>query len=135
MCIKSTLSALFLIFEPMLVKENTYKTDYKPRICIVKCTFFYIKNKDVEQYNRLKMANRHREKDKLVKELHIPEILATLDDENRIPTKKLKAALSKRIWRVYKIKGKLEDHNTNIMNIEVISEHGRVNYKFNALLH
>ena len=42
--------------------------------------------------------------------------------------------LSLRAWRQEGL-GNIKDFTINITNIETISEHGRVNYKFDELIH
>ena len=119
----------------MLTIKRKYKEGYKPNLCTVSCTFFYIKKSDMDKYNRLKMSNRHKEKDKYVNELLVCEILAVVDCENNIPTERMKEALSKRIWRMFTIKGDINKYNTNIMNIKVVMNHGKVNYDFDETIH
>ena len=119
----------------MLTVKRKYKEGYKPHVCTVSCTFFYIRKKDMEKYERLKLTNRNREKDRLVNELVVHEILAVVDCENKIPTIRMKNSLSKRIWRMFSLKGDLEDYNTNIKNIKTIMNHGRVNYRFDERIH
>lgn len=119
----------------MLAIKRKYKEGYRPHVCTISCTFFYINKKDMEKYQRLKMANRNREKDKYVNQLHIHEILAVIDCDRNIPTEKMKQVLCRRIWRVFNIKGSLDNYNANIMNIKTVMSHGRVNYDFDETLH
>ena len=114
----------------MLVRERKYEIGYKPRICIISGTLLYIKKKDMDKYNRLKMTNRQKEKDKLVNKLFIYEILSTIDDNNKIPTKNLENALYRKIWRFYNLPGNITEYNIKFNNIRVITNHGRVNYLF-----
>ena len=89
----------------MLDTIRKYNVGYKPRICIISCNFQYIKKTNMDKYYRLKKANRKRELMRLVNETFVYEILTTLDDNNKIPTDKIKIALAKRIWRVLNING------------------------------
>jgi len=119
----------------MLETKRKYKIGYKPNVCTISGTFFYIKKKDLDKYNRLKMSNRHKEKDKLVNEIFVYEILAVIDCEKKIPTKKIKASLNRRIWKMYSISGKIEDYKTHLKDIKIIMNHGKVNYEFDETIH
>ena len=114
----------------MLNVIRKYQIGYKPRICMISCNFQYIKNSNLEKYERLKKVNRKSDLMRLVNETFVLEILTPLDDNNEIPTDKLKTALAKRIWRELDINGNFNEHKFNIHNIKVLSEHGRVNYNF-----
>ena len=55
--------------------------------------------------------------------------------ENEIPTEKMTANSISRMWSQEKIAGKLSDHNVEIINIKIISKHGKINYTFDELKH
>ena len=58
-----------------------------------------------------------------------------LNDKGNPPTKKMKDSVIKRIWSKQKIKGKLNEHEVRLINIKIISNHGKVNYDFDELKH
>lgn len=58
-----------------------------------------------------------------------------LDDNNNIPTQNIKKAMISRLWNSSNTSGKLIDFTIEIINIKITSEHGRVNYKFDELIH
>ena len=87
---------------------------YKPKISLVECSIVCINKKT-----------------KKTKTIDLKRQVLALDENNNIPTDKLKAKCISRIWSQEKITGKLQDFNVEIINIKIISEHGRVNYAFN----
>ena len=52
-----------------------------------------------------------------------------------VPNKKMTTHSISRMWRQEKITGKLSDHNVEIINIKIISKHGKINYTFDELKH
>jgi len=58
-----------------------------------------------------------------------------LNQDREIPTEKMTTHSISRMWKQEKIAGKLSDHNVEIINIQIISKHGKINYAFDELKH
>jgi hypothetical protein len=97
--------------------ERKYKTGYKPKVCLINLSLNY---KNI--------------KSKKIKSVNIKKIVAVLDDDYKFPTHNMKQLTIIRAWRQEGL-GNIKDFTINITNIETISEHGRVNYKFDELIH
>ena len=67
--------------------------------------------------------------------IDVKGLVIVLDDNNKIPTANMKRISTERIWKLYSIKGKIKEHKTSIVDINIISNHGRVSYDFDELKH
>ena len=108
------------------------KTEYKPSIYLASCTLIYYAKKDELKYKR---AKNKKQKEKILKRLDVKEIVVVLDDNLNFASNKMKNKEIKKIWFKYKLKGNHNDYYKKIINIRVISEHGKINYKFNPKIH
>jgi hypothetical protein len=99
-------------------KERKYEVGYKPKIVLANCTITYTKIKT-----------------KRASSLQAKKIVMVLDDNNKIPTDRMREKLITRIWATLGISGKEIEHESKLTNLSIISEHGRINYKFDEFKH
>lgn len=109
-----------------------YEKDYKPNICYVNCKLYYYHEKDQPKIDRTLSKELKRS---FYKSIEVKGLVMVLDDNCKIPTANMKEISVKRIWKICSIKGKLKEHRTSIVNINIISNHGRVSYDFDELIH
>jgi hypothetical protein len=97
--------------------KRKYKEGYKPKLCLVDLTL---------QLENIKSRRK--------KEVDVKKILITLDDNNGFPTERMENLTIDKAWRLSNL-GKIEDFKIGIKNLKIISEHGRINYKFDESIH
>lgn len=114
------------------MKTKQYEANYRPKICYVNCSFYYYNLKDQVKIER---AMSKEMKKKFYKRINVKGMVLVLDENNKIPTNKMKENASSRIWYLQNIKGKIADHKTSIVDIKIISNHGRVSYAFDESKH
>jgi len=107
--------------------KRKYEIGYKPSVYLVDCTLAYYQKKYHRQY---KLAKTAKQRNKYLKKIDIKSIVMTLNETGEIPTKKMHQNDVKRIWSKTKKSGKLSDYFTKIINIKIISNHGKVVYDF-----
>ncbi len=106
--------------------------DYSPSIYLISCTLVYCAKKDKLKYER---AKSKKQKEKYLKRLDVKELVVVLDDNLSYVSDKMHNSDINRIWSKYKIRGNKNDYYKKIININVISKHGKINYKFNPKIH
>jgi len=112
--------------------ERKYKKGYKPRICYINCTFYYYHEREQVKIDRALSKELKRT---FYKSINVKGLVIVLDENNKIPTANMKQISVSRIWKLYSLKGRLKEHKTSIVDINIISNHGRVSYDFDELIH
>lgn len=113
-------------------RKRKYPIGYKPRICLIKCTFKYY---DKKYHNKLINKSTFKGYEKFIKVVEVPELIVILDDNNNFPSRKTNTSNIARIVSRYKTPYDPLKHNGGIRDISVLHELGRVNYEFDEFKH
>ena len=106
-----------------------YPKGYKPNIHLVSCKLRYCKE-EYYSYVTHKDPQVRKQYEKKITSIPFTGVTLVLNDEYKFPTKKMREDFILKLWRLGKIKHKLEESKASIKDIKIISSHGKVSYDF-----
>jgi len=103
--------------------------DMIPEVCIAKFMVKYFPKSELPKINHRIAGIAKRAKIKHIKYFRISNYPITLTKDNEFPTEATKERILRSIWKYSSMKGKFEDFEVSIEDIE-IKDRSNVSYKF-----